>query len=66
MCAYEAVEKSVLDCVAPQFWRAYVVGYTAPAKIGSRLARTVFERPPGDWLKNPFWTALLPNFGGLM
>jgi hypothetical protein len=30
-----------------RFSRVYVEGYTAPSKIGSRLARMVFERPPG-------------------
>jgi hypothetical protein len=43
-----------------RFSRVYVEGYTAPSKIGSLLAKTVFERRRP--LKNPFWTALLTRF----
>jgi hypothetical protein len=49
---------------------AHVGGYTSPPKIGSRLARTVFERLQDGMLahglKNPFWTALLLDFRWLM
>jgi hypothetical protein len=44
----EGALRAILDCVAPRFWRAYVDGYTAPAKIDSRLATKALKAPSGE------------------